>query len=444
MNPGLKKEEQMNDQCKNNFIGVQKEIAYAYEKVTFFRKHMEEAKLTPGDIRSPEDFSRIPPTTKKHYRKNFPVEVLSQGYTLNDKRLVRFPSAGTTAERLLTVELGHIFMKRAIDSISIYPSLCPAFIKYPRRHIRYAAPNCSDVECANPYSRMEDRLLSDGTLVLAVYHDLLTTPAQILDQNAEELEKHQPQMYFIDPTHFAFLIRYMKAYKNGQIPPPAPVLSSYTPCIKTSRRQIVDAFGINVPFIEVVSMSELGYIAVECPLGGLHLNTKSYYIELLCQGRPAETGELAELYVTTLDNGCIPHIRYRTGDIYRLTRTDCPCGHHFPVIQIEGRLRNFLFRKNTIALTPKGLDDLIGAPAWLDLYKMKQNDENDFSFHYIVNETYEKNMENYIRDQLYQQLGTDIHLVFEKTNYIPTERSGKFLSCISKVGEKMYEEGFML
>ncbi len=429
---------------ENNFTAVQKEIAYAYEKVPFFRRHMDEASLSPNDIRNPQDFSRIPLTEKKHYRKNFPVDVLAGGYTLKDKRLVHFPSAGTTGERLLTVELGHIFMKRALDCMAVYPSLHRAFIAFPRRHIRYAAPNCSDVECANPYSTMEDRLLSDGTLVLAVYHDLLTTPEKILEQNIEELEKHQPQMYFIDPTHFAFLIRYMRKHKNGAVPPKGLVSASYIPCIKISRRQITEAFGQDNPFVEVVSMSEFGYIAMECPRGNLHINTKSYYIEFLCNNRPAEPGEMAELYVTTLDNGCIPHIRYRTGDVYRLIDTGCPCGNHFPLVQMEGRLRNFLFRKNKIVLTPKALDNIIGNPNWMDLYKMKQNDENDFSFHFIVNDKYEENMEDYIHEELSRKLGGDINLTFEKTHYIPTERSGKFLSCVSSVGEKIYEKGFVM
>ncbi len=426
----------------NSFERALQEIAYAYENVRFFRKHMDKAGLLPEDIRTPGDFSKIPPTEKKHYRKNFPVDVLAKGYSLKDERLVRFPSAGTTGERLLTVELGHIYMKRAIDTMNVYPLVKSVFTSPPLHQIRYAPPNCSDVECANPYSTMGDRLLRDGTLVLAVYHDLLATPERILKQNMEELEIHQPGMYFIDSTHLAFMMRYMK--KQGYTPPRAPVLSSYTPCTKIARRRIVEGFSGKGHFSEVVSMSEMGYIGMNCPAGGLHINSDTYYLEFIADGRPAQPGEIAELYMTTLDNGVIPHIRYRTGDVYRLLDSNCPCGHPFPLIRIEGRLRNFLFRNGEIVLTPKEVDHIIGAPRWMDMYKMNQTDQNDFLFNFIPNEYYNANDERYIRDGLMQKLGDGAGLVIEKSDYIPTERSGKFLACISSEGEKNFSKGFCL
>jgi phenylacetate-CoA ligase len=432
----------MNNNFDDTFEAAREEIAYAYENVRFFRKHMEEANLSPGDIRTPGDFAKIPSTEKKHYRKNFPMDVLAKGYTLKDEQLSRFPSAGTTGERLLTVELGLIYMKRAMDSMSVYPLIHTVFNKQPLNQVRYAPPNCSDVECANPYSKMQDRLLRDGTLVLAVYHDLLTTPEVILEQNMEEVETHQPRMYFVDSTHLAFLMRYMR--NHGYTPPKAPLLASFTPCTGISRRQVLETFGRDVHFSVVVAMSEMGYLAMECPVGGLHGNTKSYYLEFICNGRPAEPGEMAELYITTLDNGCIPHLRYRTGDVYRYFDSPCLCGHEFPLIRIEGRLRNFLFRNGEIVLTPKELDEIVGAPPWMDMYKMKQADENDFLFNFIPNDKYEEDNEKCIRDELLLKLGPGAHLVMEKVDYIPTERSGKFLSCVSSVGEKNYDKGFCL
>jgi phenylacetate-CoA ligase len=413
----------------DTFELAKEEIAYAYEKVLFFRKHMEKASLTPKDIKTPEDFQRIPPTEKKHYRKNFPVGVLAEGYSLNDKSLYRTQSSGTTSERMVTIEAGLFYFERAVECISVYPSLQDTFTAIPRRHCRYAAPNCSDVECANPYSTMQDRILEDGTLVLSVYHDLLTTPERILQMNIQEIETYQPQMYYIDPTHLAFLIRHMR--KSGYSPPAAPIFASYTPCTKISKRQILEMFGKDTPFAEFVSMSELGWLGMECSEGNLHINTTSFYIELLNNGKPAKQGELAELYVTTLDNGCMPFIRYRTGDIYRFISPKCQCGHDFPVVQFEGRRSNIIFSNDNIAVTPKGLDDIIGDPDWMDIYKLKQVDDSDFLFNFIPNEKYEKNLENYIAEALYRQLGRDITLVIEKVDYIPTERSGKFLSCVS-------------
>lgn len=427
---------------KASFEAAKMEINYAYEKTPFFRKHMTEANLDPKDIKTSDDFLRIPPTEKKHYRKNFPAGVLAQGYSLNDKLLYRAQSSGTTGERLITVEEGWIYLQRAVDSMSVYPGLDTAMTAYPRRHIRYAAPNCSDVECASPNSMMKDRLLPDGTLVLSVYHDMLTTPERIITMNISEIEEYRPQMYYVDPTHLAFLSRQMR--KRGYTPYKAPVIASYTLCTQISKRQINEVFGGDTPVAEAFAMSEFGWLAMECPAGNIHLNTRSFYVELLTGGRNAEVGELAELYITTLDNGCIPHIRYRTGDVFRLAETQCQCGSKFPVVHTEGRLRNFLVREGKPVLSPKGVDDIVGNPEWMDLYKLVQIDHDDFLFNYIPNEKYEANMERYIAEGLTLALGKQINLRMEKSDYIPTERSGKFLSCVSPISEKMVEEGVQL
>ena len=427
---------------RSAFEAAQKEIDYAYAKTVFFRKHMDESQLSPGDIKTSEDIKKIPPTEKRHYRKNFPAGVLAEGYSLNNKMLHRSQSSGTTGERLQTVEEGWIYMQRAVDSLMVYPGIDAAMTAYPRKHIRYAAPNCSDVECASPNSMMKDRILPDGTLVLSVYHDMLTTPERILSMNIQEIEEYHPQMYYTDPTHLAFLLRYMR--KHDYTPFKAPVIASYTPCTKISKRQILQAFGKDTPIVEAFAMSEIGWLAAECPQGNIHLNTKSFYMELLCDGRDAKPGELAELYITTLDNGVTPHIRYRTGDVFRYEETKCKCGSKFPVVQTEGRLRNHLFQNGKSVFTPKGVDDLVGDAPWLDMYKLVQTDENDFLFSFITNEMYEDNMEQYILEGLFQSLGKNINLRVEKADYIPTERSGKFLSCVSVIGEKLAEKGAQL
>lgn len=421
---------------------AKKEIEYAHKKTKFFRRHMEDAGLTPTDIRSRGDFNRIPVSEKKHYRKNFPVGVLAEGYSLGTPGLLRAQSSGTTGERLVTMEVGWMYLQRAMDSLSVNPTISSVLTAHPRRHVRHAAPNCSDVECADPHSTMHDRILRDGTLVLSVYHDLLTTPDHVLARNVEEIAAYMPQMYYVDPTHLAFLFRYMS--RQGHRPYEAPVLASYTLATQTSRRQIAEFLGARAPIVEAFSMSELGWLAVECPVGNVHLNTKSFFMELICDGRSAEPGELAELCVTTLDNGCTPYVRYRTGDLFRWIDLSCACGSQFPVVTVEGRLGNLVFRKNKIALTPRGLDDIVGAPNWLDIYKIQQVEPCEFVFSYVANEKFEDGMEEGISQGLSEALGNGMKLRVEKSDYIPAERSGKFLSFVAAANESQFERGLRL
>ncbi len=64
------------------------------------------------------------------------------------------------------------------------------------------------------------------------------------------------------------------------------------------------------------------------------------HVELLDEaGRPVtEVGARGELVVTVLRPVMFPLIRYRTGDMARIVRADCPCGEQTPLLAVEGRL----------------------------------------------------------------------------------------------------------
>lgn len=418
----------------SNFRKVQKEISYAYKNTMFFRKHMEQMGLVPTDILKPSDIVRIPPTVKKDYRKSFPAGVIASGYNLKSSHVMRFQSSGTEGDRLVSVILSYDLARRQANSLLVNPqftSLWKPGIKL--RTCRFAAPNCSDVECANPNSTMESRMLSDGTLVLPVYHDLLTTPPQMVHSALDEIEEYDPHVLFVDPTHFAFLIRAMR--QAGRVPHKKGgfcIMSAYTLCTQVARRQIKECFGTEVPFADMLGMSELGYLGFECPAGHQHMNIKDYYFEFISNGRPAELGELAELVVTTLGDRLSPHIRYATGDLYRMSAEVCSCGNPAPVVRVEGRVKNVLWLHDDTVVTPKELDELIGPAPWMDMYQMHQTDDDEFSFQYLRNDAWTQQLENELIER-FQEVLKAKNISCSATNYLPADRGGKFLSCISSV-----------
>lgn len=418
----------------SNFSKVQEEISYAYKSTLFFQKHMEQMGLAPKDILKPSDIVRIPPTVKKDYRKSFPAGVIASGYNLKSSHVMRFQSSGTEGDRLVSVVLSYDLARRQANSVLVNPqftSLWKPGLKL--RTCRFAAPNCSDVECANPNSTMESRTLSDGTLVLPVYHDLLTTPPQMAHRALDEIEEYDPHLLFVDPTHFAFLIRAMR--QAGRVPHKKDgfcIMSAYTLCTQVARRQIKECFGAEVPFADMLGMSELGYLGFECPAGQQHMNIKDYHVEFIRDGRAAEPGELSELVITTLGDRLSPHIRYATGDLYRVNVEPCPCGNPSPVVRAEGRVKNALWLHDNTVVTPKELDELIGPAPWMDMYQMNQTDNDEFSFQYLRNDTWTQQLESELLDRFQEVLKTK-NISCSATNYLPADRGGKFLSCISSV-----------
>lgn len=418
----------------SSFKEVQNEIIYAYKNTRFFRKHMEKAGLAPKDILESGDITRIPPTVKKDYRNSFPAGVIASGYNLKSPHVMRFQSSGTEGDRLVSVVLSYDLARRQASCISVNPkfsSLWQPGLKL--RTCRFAAPNCSDVECANPNSTMESRMLSDGTLVLPVYHDLLTTPERMINMALDEITEYDPHLLFVDPTHFAFLIRAMK--EAGRSPHKKEgfcIMSGYTLCTQVARRQIKECFGEGVAFADMLGMSELGYLGFECPHGHQHMNIEDYHLEFICDGRPAEPGELAELVITTLGDQLSPHIRYATGDMFRLSAQKCSCGNPTPVVRSEGRVKNALWLHDDSVVTPKEIDELIGPAAWIDMYQINQTNDDEFSFQYLRNDAWTQEEEDDLVEKFQETLKTK-NISCSTTQYLPADRGGKFISCVSSV-----------
>jgi phenylacetate-CoA ligase len=412
------------------------EAAFAYEHVPFFRDHVDVAGVHPRELTSAAAFRRVPPTRKADYRRGFPAGVLATGTSLDDPLVVRSQSSGTGGDRLLTATYAYDLAARLEATLDVHPPLRHLLtgLVSPRA-VRYAAPNCSDVECSSPYTTMRDRTLPDGSLVLSVAHDLLATPDRMIDQAIAEIAEWRPHGFDADPTHLAFLAR---CYRRRALPAPdcQALVLGYTRATGVARRQVEECFGPAAISAEVLGMSELGWLVLECPSGSMHLNDRTFHVELLVDGRPAAAGELAELVVTSLGDRLSPHVRYQTGDLYRLAPEPCACGHPYPVVTHEGRRRDLVQLPSGGQLTPRDVDVLVGRAPWIDVYRLEQAASGDLWFRCIVNDRYEESARRELEDRLAEAVGHRAELEFEVADYIASDRSGKLIACASAVSER--------
>jgi len=107
------------------------------------------------------------------------------------------------------------------------------------------------------------------------------------------------------------------------------------------RKKLENIFKINV--YNCYGLSEMNGpgVAFECPYQkGLHIWEDHYFVEII----DPETGELlpdgkeGELVLTTLQREGMPLIRYRTRDITKIIKGECPCGRtHRKIARMKGR-----------------------------------------------------------------------------------------------------------
>lgn len=102
----------------------------------------------------------------------------------------------------------------------------------------------------------------------------------------------------------------------------------------TRKERQVWSDAVRVKVLDEYAPPELGRLAVECPYGRHHLEDDATYVEVLAPEPTTVRAEreAGELVVTSLLNQAMPLIRCRSGDRARFAGSRCACGSGFRTI----------------------------------------------------------------------------------------------------------------
>ena len=140
------------------------------------------------------------------------------------------------------------------------------------------------------------------------------------------------------------------------------VLLSGDYVVAPMRRAIEEAWGCRV--FEHYGSTELGLGgAVQCEaLAGLHVREADLLFEVVdpSTGSPVADGEEGELVATTLTRRGMPLIRYRTGDMARMSATPCACGSVLGCLEkVIGRREDLAHLGGPVPLTVADLGEVM-------------------------------------------------------------------------------------
>jgi phenylacetate-coenzyme A ligase PaaK-like adenylate-forming protein len=146
---------------------------------------------------------------------------------------------------------------------------------------------------------------------------------------------------------------------------------------------------LGVPVRDEYSTEELGRIASQCPEGRYHLHEDIVHTEIVGEdGRP--TDGVGEVVGTELHNRTMPFVRYRQGDLARISDEPCPCGRHTRLlVDLVGRANDgFLLRDGRMLPAGFLLDvsyrGILGLPAdTVSAYRFVQRDPDTAVFEVV-------------------------------------------------------------
>ncbi|MCF6096829.1 phenylacetate--CoA ligase [Thermovorax subterraneus] len=296
----------------------------AYYNVPHYRKVMQEVGFEPEDLKSLDDLRRLPFTSKKDLRDNYPYGM----FAVPLSEVVRIHSSSGTTGKPTVVGYTR-------NDINVWAEIMA-------RTLTTAGVKKSDV-IQNAYGY---GLFTGG---LGVHYGAERIGATIIPVSGGNTKRQVMIMKDYGTTvltctpsyslHIAETIEEMGISKE-ELKLRIGIFGA-EPWSENMRREIEDRLKLTA--LDIYGLSEIigPGVAIECPhKNGLHVQEDHFIVEVIDPktGEVLPPGERGELVFTSLTKEALPMIRYRTGDISRLIEEPCPCGRTSVRIgRIEGR-----------------------------------------------------------------------------------------------------------
>ena len=163
--------------------------------------------------------------------------------------------------------------------------------------------------------------------------------------------------------------------------------------------------------------------------------SESIVLEVLDpEGNPVASGEMGEAVMTGLCSDAQPFIRYRTGDMVRLSPEADRAGRGLHVIaEVVGRSTDFLVREDGTIMHALAGIYVLRATEGLAEFKLIQHSLGAVEVLAVPDARWRDQAIAGIRAGLRQRLGNSVEVSVKLVDHIPPEASGKHRYVVSHV-----------
>ena len=339
-----------------------------YANVPFYRKAFDDIGITPAEVASLADLSRLPFTEKQDLRDGYPYQM----FAVPKDTIVRLHASSGTTGRATVVG----YTQRDLDNWAELMARC------------LAAAGLSSLDFIhNAYGY---GLFTGG---LGVHYGAERLGATVIPvsgggtkRQVELLRDFGATALTCTPSYALYL--HEAARDAGvdirELPLRVGVFGA-EPWTDEMRAEIERKLGITA--VNIYGLSEVmgPGVAQECieAKSGMHLFEDHFLPEIInpVTGDVLPPGSVGELVLTTLTKEAIPLIRYRTRDLTSLDYTPCACGRtHVRIARILGRSDDMLIIRG-VNVFPQQIEAILV-------------DMEGFSPHYEIEITRENNLDN--------------------------------------------------
>jgi phenylacetate-CoA ligase len=395
-------------------------LARAYAQSPYYREVMDGIGMDPArDVHALEDLRRLPLLDKPTIRAQ------SDRIRAADARdLARFNTGGSSGEPLIF----YIGKERVSHDVAA---------KW--RATRWWNVDIGDPEIVVWGSPIEtgaqDRMreLRDEVFRTELLPAFEMSIAK-LDHFVERIRARRPRMLFGYPSALSHIARHARL--RGQRMDDLGIRVAFVTSERLydeQREQIEQVFGC--PVANGYGGRDAGFIAHQCPSGGMHITAEDIIVEILDgEGQPVPDGEAGEIVVTHLATGDYPFIRYRTGDVGVLDTKPCSCGRGLPLLkEIQGRATDFVVAQDGTVLHGLSLIYVLRDLPGVQAFKIVQESLDLTRVQVVLAVPLDHALRERIVAGFRARLGAQVNVEVEQVSEIGAEKSGKYRYVISKV-----------
>lgn len=395
---------------------LQSLIHYSFNNIKYYREIFERRGIRPEQIKTSEDLHKVPILTKKQLRERLwdflPTE-------LPACRVSR--TSGSTGIPICILSGRNSRMFNSAAVIRYRQSLRIGFI---------GKAILTPLKTTNePY-----RTKTHWTFLQGMHKTHYINPYVDSQENIEYAKRllkklRKPALIGITPAIRTLACR----VRDGVFPSfrPTAVLTTGESLSPRVRDLLESTFAAKVA--DIYACNEAGDVAWQCQRGaGYHINADNIIVEIVKNGEPVVEGQVGEVVITNLNRYAMPIIRYKNGDLARLTQEPCPCGCKLPMIaEIVGRTGEDIFLPDSRIMPWNQLKSPMNHPQ-IRQFQLVQNGNGSLTVRYIAEPgTDIGQIENLLLLRYRELLGHSMGIEIERTDRIAPACSGKSKLVIS-------------
>lgn len=255
-----------------------------------------------------------------------------------------------------------------------------------------------------------------------------------MDAYVRSIQAFNPKCIYGYASSIALLAAHIKdrAYKI-KIPRLRVICTTGEPLYADQRELIQEVF--KVPAANEFGSRDIGFTAHESPEGQMLLMSESIILEVLdSEGNSVQPGEMGEAVLTGLCSDAQPFIRYRTGDVVRMSGDQCKQGRGLHVIdEVFGRTTDFVIRADGTIMHALAVIYVLRAIKGVGEFKFIQHSVDLIEVIVVPNSLWQDSSKQQIENGLKARLGENIDVNIALVDAIAPEASGKHRYVVSHV-----------